>query len=198
MIGSASVVTPERYQTGLGSFQEWMATIPDKQKDFQRHYDQYDPDPEDIAAIKALVEKYGVKALLVGEHGCPDVQRGLAVVAKMAERTGMEIRYFFRDKNKDIMSEFLKDGKLEAIPTVVFYDRNYRYLGHWIERPQIAVPVVASLVADMKAAPADDGPERQGVIARLLRVMWQEAPAWRHATLKEMRAVLESGLMSER
>lgn len=194
MIGSASVVTPERYQTGLGSFQEWMAAIPDKQIDFQRHYDQYDPDPADIAAIKALVEKYGVKALLLGEHWCPDVQRGVAVVARMAERTGMEVRYFFRDKNKDIMSEFLKDGKLEAIPTVVFYDRNHRYLGHWIERPQIAEPVVGSLKADMKALPSEDGPERQAAIARLLRVMWQEAPAWRHATLKEIRALLEASL----
>ena len=194
MIGSTSVVTPERFETGLGSFQEWMEAIPDKQKDFQRHYDQYDPDPEDIAAIKALVEKYGVKALLLGEHWCPDVQRGLPVVAKMAERTGMEVRYFFRDKNKDIMSEFLKNGKLEAIPTVVFYDRNYRYLGHWIERPQIAEGILAPLIAAMKAAPAGKGPERQAAIAQFLRVMWQEAPAWRHATLKEIRVLLESSL----
>lgn len=194
MISGASVVTPERFETGLATLKEWMEAIPDKQKDFHRHYDQYEPDPEDIAAIKALVEKHGVKALLLGEHWCPDVQRGAAVVAKMAERTGMEVRYFFRDKNKDIMSEFLTDGKLEAIPVVVFYDRNHRYLGQWVERPKIAAGTVASLVAAMKAAPAEDGPERQAVIARLLRVMWQEAPAWRHATLKEMRALLESSL----
>jgi hypothetical protein len=193
MIAGSSVVTPARFKTGLGSFREWMEAIPERQPEFQRHYDEYVPDPEDIAALKALVEKHGVKALVLGEHWCPDVWRGFSVVAKIAEQTGMEVRYFFRDKNLDIMNEFLKNGKSASIPTVVFYDRNHQYLGHWIERPKAAAEVLAPFIAAMKAAP-EGSPERKAAIARLTEVTWEGAPGWRHATLKELRTLLESRL----
>jgi len=193
MIAGSSVVTPDRFKTGLGSFREWMEAIPERHQEFQRHYDEYVPDPADIAALKAFVEEHGVKALVLGEHWCPDVWRGLPVVAKIAEQTGMEVRYFFRDKNMDIMSEFLKNGKSASIPTVVFYDRNHQYLCHWIERPRVAAQILAPFIAAMKAAP-ENTPERQAAIARLMEVTWEGAPGWRHATLKELRTLLEARL----
>lgn len=193
MITSSSAVTPERYKTGLGSFREWMAAIPERHAEFQRHYDEYTPDPKDIAAVKALVQKHGLKALVLGEHWCPDVWRGLPVFAKISEQTGMEVRFFFRDKNMDIMNEFLKNGKSASIPTVVFYDRNHRYLCHWIERPAVAAALLAPLIAAMKAAP-ENSDERRAALARLNDANWEGAPAWRHATLKELRSLLESRL----
>ena len=193
MITGSSVVTPDRFQTGLGSFREWMEAIPERQQEFQRHYDAYVPDPQDIAAVKALVQKHGVKALALGEHWCPDVWRGFPVLARIAEQTGMEVRYFFRDKNMDIMNEFLKNGKSASIPTVVFYDRDHKYLGHWIERPKAAYEVLVPLIAAMKAAP-EGSDERRAAIARLMEVNWEGAAEWRHATLRELRTLLEAGL----
>ncbi|MBZ5501088.1 MAG: thioredoxin family protein [Acidobacteriia bacterium] len=193
MITGSSVVTPERFQTGLGSFREWMAAIPERHAEFQRHYDEYVPQAEDLAALQALVEKHGLKALVLGEHWCPDVWRGLPVVAKIAERTGMEIRLFFRDKNMDLMNEFLKNGKSASIPVVVFYDRHHQYLCHWIERPKMAAELLAPFIAAMKAAP-EGTPERQAAIARLTEVTWEHAASWRHATLQELRAMLEARL----
>jgi len=193
MITGSSVVTPERFNTGLGSFREWLAAIPERHQEFQRHYDAYVPDAQDIAAVKALVQKHGVKALALGEHWCPDVWRGFPVLARVAEQTGMEVRYFFRDKNMDIMNEFLKNGKSASIPTVVFYDRNHQYLGHWIERPKAAEEVLAPFIAAMKAAP-EGSDERRSAIARLMEVTWEGAAEWRHATLRELRALLEARL----
>jgi len=193
MITGSSVVTPERFNTGLDSFREWLAAIPERHQEFQRHYDAYVPDAQDIAAVKALVQKHGVKALALGEHWCPDVWRGFPVLARVAEQTGMEVRYFFRDKNMDIMNEFLKNGKSASIPTVVFYDRNHQYLGHWIERPKAAAEVLAPFIAAMKAAP-EGSDERRSAIARLMEVTWEGAAEWRHATLRELRALLEARL----
>ncbi len=195
MTTQTSVVTPERFETGYKSFAEWMAAIPEHQTDFQGHYDAFTPDAGDIAAVKALVEKHGVKAFCIGEHWCPDVWRGLPVFAKVAEGTGITARYFERDENKDIMSEFLKDGEFESIPAMVFYDGNHRYLFHWIERPQLAMDDMARLRAEILAtAPTEDGPERQAAQAAYRAATATHAPQWRHATLTEWRALLEKTL----
>lgn len=194
MTSGTSVVTPERFSTGILTFGAWMEAIPERHKEFQRHYDEYTPDPDDIEAVTKLVREHGVKALVLGEHWCPDVWRGVPVMAKIAEATGMEVRYFMRDENKDIMNEFLNQGEFESVPTIVFYDGNHRYLGHWIERPAQANQEMEPLRAILQGAPQEDGPERQEALGRYREATWAAAPGWRDATLKEVRQLLEQAL----
>lgn len=196
MTSSTSVVTPERFATGIGSFKAWMESIPERHKEFQRHYDEYTPDPDDLAAVGALVSSKGVKALVLGEHWCPDVWRGIPVMARISEGTGMEVRYFARDENKDIMAEFLNQGEFESVPTIVFYDGEHNYLGHWIERPALANEQMGALRGILREAPQEDGPEKEAAQARYRAATWEAAPSWRHASLKEMRALLEQALAS--
>jgi len=196
MTSAASVVTPERFSEGMATFEEWMQAISIRQQEFQQHYDEYQPDPQDLAAIKALVQQHGVKALILGEDWCPDVWRGLPVMAKISEQTGMEIRMFFRDQHKDIMAEFLKDGEFESIPAIVFYDGNHRYLGHWIERAAVANEGIREITKREipNGFPAADDPNRAEVMARYRRATMEAAPPWRHAQVKEIRQLLEQAL----
>ena len=193
MTSETSVVTPERFASGLATFGEWMDAIEERKEEFQRHYDEYEPNPEDLEAVRSLVEDHGVKALVLGEHWCPDVWRGLPVIAKVAERTGMELRIFFRDQNNDIMAEFLNQGEFESIPTIVFYDRNQRYLGHWIERPALADEEMA-LLREIMAGTERDTPEWDEARARHLEATWEKAGGWRHAELTEVRKLLGDAL----
>lgn len=196
MASETSVVTPQRFATGIASFQEWMAAIGQRQAEFQRHYDEYEPKSEDIDYFKKAVAEYGVKALVLGEDWCPDVWRGLPVIAKLAERTGMEVRYFMRDQNKDIMSEFLNQGEFESIPTIVFYDRNHRYLGHWIERPVLAneeMPGVRARVMP-NPMPERDTPAYTEAMAAYREATIAAAGPWRHAEVEEFRALLDAAL----
>ena len=193
MASETSVVTPERFATGMTTFSEWMSKIESRQKEFQRHYDEYEPKADDIAAVRALVEEHGVKALVLGEDWCPDVWRGLPVMAKIGEETGMEVRLFFRDENKDIMSEFLNQGEFESIPTIVFYDRNHRYLGHWIERPVLANEEMVPL-REILAGKERGTPEFDEARARYTEETWKLAGNWRHAELSEIRALIEGAL----
>ena len=195
MTSKTSVVTPQRFATGMDSFEAWMEAIPERGEDFQKHYDAYTPDPEDIAAVKQLVEAHGVKVLTIGEHWCPDVWRGLPVMHKIAQATGMEHRMFFRDQNNDIMAEFLKDGEFESIPTIVLYDGDHNYLGHWIERPVIANEEMVGIRARvMPDGAPPEGPERDRVMAEYRAETDKRASDWRHATLTEIRALIEKGL----
>ena len=197
MASETSVVTPERFATGMSGYDAWMEAIEERKEQFESHYDAYEPNADDVAAVKALVEAHGVKVLTLGEDWCPDVWRGLPVMDKIAQATGMEHRIFFRDQNKDIMSEFLNGGEFESIPTIVFYDGDHNYLDHWIERPAVAneqMQDIRQRVMPDGAPP--EGPERDEIFRKYRAETDKHAPEWRHATLKEMRALLEERLGS--
>lgn len=188
-----SAVTPERFKKGLDSFAAWMGAIEKNKDSFQRHYDEWVPEQSDVDAIKALVASHGVKALVLGEDWCPDVWRGLPVMARLGELTGMEVRLFPRDENKDIMAEFLKDGEFESIPAIVLYDRDHNYLGHWIERADKAnaeMPKLREILAGVER----DTPEFEEARKKYTAATWELAEGWRDAQVAEIRALLEEAL----
>ena len=106
----------------------------------------------------------------------------------------MELRVFFRDQNKDIMAEFLKQGEHESIPTFVFYTKDHRYIAHWIERPALANEQMPELRKLTEPVRNPDLPqeERQKYIQAYID--FQHGPiwgGWRTATIREIRELLE-------
>ncbi|MCK9485217.1 MAG: thioredoxin family protein [Dehalococcoidia bacterium] len=188
-----SVVTPERFAQGLDSFASWQAAIEKNKETFERHYNEWEPDQADVDAIKALVSQHGLKALVLGEDWCPDVWRGLPVAARLGELTGMEVRFFPRDENKDIMAEFLKDGEFESIPTIVLYDRDHNYLGHWIERSDLANSEMGQL-REIMAGKERDTPEWEEARKQYQAKTWDFAEGWRDSQVAELRALVEEAL----
>lgn len=135
-----SVVTPERFAQGI-SFQQFLDQINGENIErFHFNYDNTEVSEADRKALRDLVAKpNGPKKMLVlAEAFCPDVFRGLPVLTRMAETSGLEMRIFFRDQNQDIMNEFLNKGEFQSIPTAVFYTSDHEYIWHFIERPQKA------------------------------------------------------------
>src|SRR5215211_4474079 len=144
-----SVVTPERFSSGL-TYQQFLEQAKSNVDRFQMNYEGTTISEEDAAALKALAAKPNgpAKLLVLGEDWCPDVYRGMPVLAKFAEAAGIEFRAFPRDENLDIMNEFLKDGEYQSIPTAVFYTKDHQYILHWIERPAKAseeMPIMREL-----------------------------------------------------
>jgi hypothetical protein len=190
-----SVVTPERYQQGI-SWQQWMEQIDRNQDKFQQNYDDMTLNGEDVAAIKALMSlpKGPAKCLALGEAWCPDVFRGMPVIAKLCEATGIDLKIFFRDQNLDIMDEFLYKGEFQSIPTLVFYTKDHEYLGHWIEKAQKAreeAPLLQEITGKMRN-PDISAEDRQRFMAEY--AAFQSGPVWdgwRQAQVKEIRELLE-------
>ncbi len=196
MASATSVVTPERFATGIPSYKDWMAAIGQRQKEFQRHYDEFKLSADDAAYFKKLVDEKGVKAFVIGEDWCPDVWRGLPVMSRVAEASGMEVRYFMRDQNKDIMAEFLKNGEFESIPVAVFYDGQHNYLGHWIERAKLAdeqMPEVRKKVMPA-VMPERDTPEYMALMDKSREANIDAAEPWRQAQITEIRELLDKAL----
>jgi hypothetical protein len=114
-------------------------------------------------------------------------------MAKLGELTGMEVKFFLRDQNKDIMAEFLKDGEFESIPTVVLYDRDHNYLGHWIERSDKANSEMPAL-REIMAGKERDTPEYEEARKQYQAKTWDYAEGWRDSQVSELRALLEEAL----
>ena len=190
-----SVVTPERFAQGQ-LYDEWIKGIDRNLERFQENYEGTHSSDEDAAALKELVARPNgpARCLALGEAWCPDVFRGLPVMARIAEASGMELRVFFRDKNNDIMAEFLKHGEHESIPTLVFYTKDHEYIAHWIERPAKAneeMSKLQELTAPLRNA--DITPEEREKHIKAY-VEFQHGPVWagwRDAAVTEIRQLLE-------
>ena len=190
-----SVVTPERFAQGV-TYGQWFQSIESNQERFQENYDEHSISEEDANALRELVKRPNgpAKCLVLGEAWCPDVFRGLPVMARIAEASGMELRVFFRDQHKDIMGEFLNHGEHESIPTFVFYTRDHSYIAHWIERPKLAIEEMPKLrkITEPLGNPDISQEERQQHIKAY--VEFQHGPiwgGWRDATIREVRELLE-------
>ncbi len=131
-----SVVTQDRFDSGL-TYDEYLGRIQRNRQKFEYNYRETALSDDDVSAFRELASREGgpAKVLALGEDWCPDVFRGLPVMARVAEAAGMELRVFRRDDNLDIMAEFLNNGQNQSIPTFVFYSSDHRYIAHWIERP---------------------------------------------------------------
>jgi thiol-disulfide isomerase/thioredoxin len=183
-----SVVTPQRFESGL-SYQEFLDQTKVNRDRFDMNYEGTTISDEDAAALRALAAKANgpAKMLVLGEDWCPDVYRGLPVLAKIADAAGIEFRAFPRDQNLDIMNEFLNNGEFQSIPTAVFYTKDQRYIYHFIERPQKAneeMPIMREIYA---------GRTREEAAPDVLAFQ-MESPVWagwRDATVKEIIEKLE-------
>ena len=127
MAQETSVVTPERFASGF-TYQDYIAQINVNKNWFQQLYDNFQIRPDDAEFFRKALEHEGGPAemMVVGEDWCPDVYRGMPMMARIAEAGGMEMRIFPRDANMDIMNEYLKEGQWASIPTVVFYTRDHK------------------------------------------------------------------------
>jgi hypothetical protein len=183
-----SVVTAQRFAAGL-TYQEYTERIQRNQAKFEYNYDETRLADDDARVLRELGSRPDgpARVLALAEDWCPDVFRGLPVMARIAEAAGMELRIFPRDENADIMSEFLSEGKHQSIPVFVFYTSDQRYLAHWIERPARANEQMDLVNAIFQGKTAEEAlPEyerfQQGEV-------WA---GWRRETVREIRELLTS------
>ena len=199
MVSAESVVTQERYAKGM-TYAEYLASIERNQKRFEENYAGTQIAAADIAAFKALMAKPNgpAEVMVIGEDWCPDVFRGMPVFAKLAEATGIDMRVFKRDENKDIIGEFLKDGEHESIPVAVFYTKDHHYIAHFVERPVLANEEMRTILVPMyqRLRKADPNAEEKEAIKQEY-IAFQNGPVWsnwRDETVRECIRLIEAKL----
>ncbi|MDD5083181.1 MAG: thioredoxin family protein [Dehalococcoidales bacterium] len=193
MPNKPSVVTPERFASGF-TYQQYITQINVNKDQFQKYYATARLSAEDDAFFRRIASgPNGLnKIMVIGEDWCPDVFRGMPLVARIAEAAGIEMRVFPRDQNPDIMNEFLNRGQFMSIPVVVFYTRDLREIGRWVERPEIANREREVIEAAVKQQmPGATDPDVRVAVRERTQARY---PAWQQESLHEMRQILAAKL----
>ncbi|MBI4296724.1 MAG: thioredoxin family protein [Chloroflexi bacterium] len=180
------VVTAQRYAQGF-TYESYLNSIGENRARFTPHETAFKLVPADAKAFQDIVKRTGgIKVLAIGEDWCPDVHRGLPIMNSITQASGMELRFFPRDKNLDIINLFLKEGKYQSIPVFAFFDKDLGPLCHWIERPDSATRAMAEIRAELAKQKLSEEETRQAMRQK-------QAPlvdSFRQATVTELKELL--------
>lgn len=186
MPDTSKVITSQRFSQGF-TYESYLAQMSSNRELVQQHEAVFKLSDADGGSFKDVVKKLGgVKVLAIVEDWCPDAHRGLAVMAKIARASGMELRVFYRDKNPDIINLYLNQGKFQSIPVLAFFDKDLKPLCHWIERPAVAAKFMEEIAAELSKKKLSDDEMRQERRKRNAPM----ADAWRQETVKELKDLL--------
>ena len=186
-----SVVTKERFEQGL-LYNDYLSAVNVNKDRFELYYDTSADalNAQDVEFFTNIVESGVNKVLVIGEDWCPDVFRGMPLMARIAESSGMEMRVFPRDNHLDIMDEFLKDGEFQSIPVFVFYNNNNEYIAHWIERPQSVTNEMAEIRE--KVLKDNEGSDEREIRRASRDATNARFPYWQKVTVEDLKKLLST------
>jgi Thioredoxin len=127
------MVTRERFQQGM-TFPQYLDQMGTNKEKFVEFLNDIKITPEDRAGL----DRYGKKlnVLVITEDWCGDALYNFPVLAKLVEgNPNVEMRVFLRDKNPDLMDQYLNQGLYRSIPVFAFFDENMKEIARFIERP---------------------------------------------------------------
>jgi len=182
-MSTETAITNQRYSQGF-TYEDYLNQLGETRQRFTEHEAAFRLASADAQFFKDTVQRLGhVKVVAVVEDWCPDVHRGLPVMAAIAQGSGMDMRVFPRDKNIDIMNLYLNQGKFMSIPVFAFLDQNLNPLFHWIERPEVTTRFVEEIAAEFSKKELTEDELRQERRKRSQPM----ADFWRQETVKELR-----------
>ena len=203
MSNPATAVSPQRFAQGR-TWDEYLDYIAspenlarphpnggpreDSSDRFRRNDRTFDLTPQESAAFRSLPQ---LTVLVIGEDWCPDVQRGLPVVATIARAADWDLRIFQRDEHSGLIAPFRleKDGERhESLPVAVLYDHDPHYLGHWTERPTVANDYMDAHPEIFLRREGESVADHYARIFRCYRDLRESGAwaQWQHATAREL------------
>jgi Thioredoxin len=127
------MVTRERFEQGM-TFQQYLDQMGTNKETFVKFLSEIVIRPEDKAALAKLGKK--LKVMVITEDWCGDALYNVPVLAKLVEgNPNIEVRVFLRDKNPDLMDQYLNQGMFRSIPVFAFFDENMNEVARLLERP---------------------------------------------------------------
>lgn len=177
------IMTPERFAQGL-TWPQYFDELKANKGKFQRFYDEFTVDPQELEWYRKFNAKRGpIKIVAIGEDWCPDVVRGIPVVVRLAEALGVDLRIFPRDSHLDLMQHYLWRHEYLSVPVFVFFDKDWKELGHWTERPAVGYRFIAELREELAKSSASEEEMLKAIRERREGVQME----WARATITEIR-----------
>jgi hypothetical protein len=197
-------VTRDRFEQGM-TYDEYKAQMTRNRERLEETERTLVLPVEEVEFFAQLPEPLNVLVLV--EDWCGDVINNVPVLARLAESGRLNLRFFLRDQNLDIMDQYLNQGVHRSIPVFVFFDQEFREIGHWIERPASIAEKQGRMLDELYATE----PEFEGIaratsmallpdeaLARLMQAFATFRAETREASdrevVRELRALLQHHL----
>ena len=167
------MVTNERFAQGM-TLRQYLDQMGTNKEKFVQFLNEIKIKPEDKAALDRLGRK--LKVLVITEDWCGDALYNVPVLARMVEgNPNIEMRIFLRDKNPDLMDQYLNQGLYRSIPVFAFFDERMNEVARFIERPPAHTEEIEKKMLETR---------------RALRA--ERYLEWREGVVKEIRALLKA------
>jgi hypothetical protein len=166
------MVTRERFAQGM-TVQQYLDQMGTNKDTFVKFLGEIKVKPEDKKALESLGKK--IKCMIITEDWCGDALYNVPVLLKLIEgNPNIETRVFLRDKNPDLMDQYLNKGMFRSIPVFAFFDENMNEVARLLERPpKVTEELEARMLEVRKAFRAE------------------KLEPWRQAVVGEVRALLK-------
>lgn len=126
-------VSRERFNQGI-TYQEFKDAMTVNREQFEANERGLQLTEQELRTFQGLPGT--VHVLAIAEDWCGDVVANLPIVGRLAQECDkLNLRVFPKDKNMDLMNQYLNKGLYQSIPVFVFFDDDFNKLGVWIERP---------------------------------------------------------------
>jgi len=125
------VVTRERFEQGL-TLQQYVDKMSFNRERFVEAIEDATVGPEGSRVLERLAGARRV--LVISEDWCGTCLAHVPYVAKLiAGRPEIDMRFFPRDANLDLMDQYLKQGRYRSIPVFAFFDEHMNELARFLE-----------------------------------------------------------------
>jgi len=167
------MVTKERFAQGM-TVQQYLDQMGTNKDTFVKFLGEIKVKPEDKKALESLGKK--LKCMIITEDWCGDALYNVPVLLKLIEgNPNIETRVFLRDKNPDLMDQYLNKGMFRSIPVFAFFDENMAEVARLLERPpKVTEELEAKMLEVRKALRAE------------------KLDTWREAVVGEVRSLLKA------
>ncbi|MGG3561937.1 thioredoxin family protein [Neobacillus rhizosphaerae] len=163
------------FQKGM-TVDEYINAMTSNKEEMLSIYEQFTLSAEHSKQLEELKEK-PLRVIVISEDWCGDALLNNPILLKIAEASGMEVRFVLRDQNLELMDQYLTNGTSRAIPIFIFIDQEGNEVGVWGPR----APEMQALVEKERAAlpekDAVDFQERQMELYKRLRTSYQQDEA---------------------
>jgi len=125
------VVTRERFEQGL-TLQQYVDKMSFNRERFVEAIEDATVGPEGPRMLERL--DGARRVLVISEDWCGTCLAHVPYVAKLIEgRPEIDMRFFPRDANLDLMDQYLKQGRYRSIPVFAFFDEHMNELARFLE-----------------------------------------------------------------
>ena len=111
----------------------------------------YKPEEEQLQQLAG--KNFKGKVLIISEAWCGDAGQTVPAVSLFFKGNN-EVRIAYRDKNPDLIDQFLTNGT-KSIPIVVLLDENFNVINHWGPRPTYGTELLKKFKADPENYPKE-------------------------------------------